>query len=383
MPILVEQEAQLHSLARELGRDSVYCLDTEFDSRTTGATLCLIQLSTQRAIYVIDTLALHNLEPLAGTLGHPSCTWVVHSGHQDIPLLRQAMGLNELPHLFDTQIAWGLSSPEPATSFAYLNYKLLGLRSSKQHQSDDWMRRPLTHSQLAYAAHDVEPLPQLHALLRQRVADLGREPLVAKACKEILCAAEETWEPLALESFRNAWQLEPAGQHALSDLIEWYNSMSPGERYQAPESKILWSLANRLPQSVEALRQVRGLPRNLTPNHQQRILSIIRAAERADNQHLPLLVPPPYATFERLQLDAWLEYVRSAACAKAQVSKELVLGGHRLRRLREAVAQSGLDSFEPAALLDILGRWQFEIVGEALVWAAARIVFPTALAADD
>ena len=159
--------------------------------------------------------------------------------------------------------------------------------------------------------------------------------------------------------------------------------MSPGERYQAPESKILWSLANRLPQSVEALRQVRGLPRNLTPNHQQRILSIIRGAERADNRHLPLLVPPPYATFERLQLDAWLEYVRSAACAKAQVSKELVIGGHRLRRLREAVAQSGLDAFEPAALLDLLGHWQFEIVGEALAWAAARNEFPSALATRD
>jgi ribonuclease D len=281
--------------------------------------------------------------------------------------------------VFDTQIAWGLSSPEPATSFAYLNYKLLGLRSSKQHQSDDWLRRPLTHSQIAYAAHDVEPLPQLHAKLRQRAADLGREPLLTEACREILCAPEENWEPLALESFRNAWQLEPAGQHALSELIHWYNSMSPDERNQAPESKILWSLANRLPQSIEALRQVRGLPRNLTPNQQQRILSIIRAAERADNSHLPLLEPPPYATFERLQLDAWLEYVRSAACAKAQVSKELVLGGHRLRRLRETVAKLGLGAFEPPVLLDLIGQWQFKILGQALLWAAARIEFPAAL----
>ena len=106
MPILVEKEAQLHSLAQELSGNSVYCLDTEFDSRASGATLCLIQVSAQGAIYVIDTLALRSLAPLAETLGHPSCTWVVHSGHQDIPLLRQAMGLNEIPHLFDTQIAW-------------------------------------------------------------------------------------------------------------------------------------------------------------------------------------------------------------------------------------------------------------------------------------
>jgi ribonuclease D len=379
MPTLVEHEAQLKSLASELQREEVFYLDTEFDSRASRTTLCLVQLCANNQVYLIDALALRDLHALADSLGNPCNTWVLHSGHQDLPLLRRALGLSDLPQVFDTQLAWGLSSPEPATSFAYLNYKLLGLRSSKQHQTDDWLRRPLTRSQLSYAAHDVDTLPQLHELLQKRIADLGREHLVLTACKELLSVAEETWEPLSIESFRNAWQLEPPGQRALVDLIEWYNSMTIEERSQAPESKLLWSIANRLPKSLDTLHQVRGMPRNAAPSHQQRILSITRAADRADNSDLPLLAPPPYATFERLQLDAWLEYVRCAACAKAQVAKELVLGGQRLRRLRDAVAASGRDAFQPAALRDIMGDWQFQLLGEALQWAAIRVEVPSNL----
>ncbi len=379
MAILVEQPGQLAALAGNLGGDSLYFLDTEFDSRSTGTTLCLVQLYANGEIYLIDTLALRDLHPLAEQLGNPDSIWIFHGGHQDVPLLRRALGLSEPPCLFDTQIVWGLSSPEPATSFAYLNYKLLDIRGSKQHQTDDWLRRPLTHSQLDYAAHDVDTLPRLYDILMRRVTDLGRYQQVTAACRQILGSSEENWEPLSLESFRNAWQLEPAGQRALSDLIDWYNALTPRERDEAPESKLLWSLANRLPRSVEALRQVRGLPRTLTPAHQQRILSILRGAEQDGSRETPLLEPPPYATFERLQLDAWLEYVRCAACAKAQVAKELVLGGHRLRRLKDAVAKLGRDAFLSETLADILGNWQFELLGDALMWAAKRIEPPTAI----
>jgi len=379
MPILIENDAQLHWLAAELGNTGVYYLDTEFDSRASGTTLCLIQLREQDEVYLIDSLALRDLSLLSDKLGDPRSTWVLHGGHQDVPLLRRSLGLAGVPSVFDTQIAWALSSPEPAASLSYLSFKLLGVRSSKHHQSDDWSRRPLTHSQLAYAAHDVEALPQLHAILSQRLADLGRERIARVACQEFLCEAVADWEPLALESFRTAWQLEPVGQRALSELIEWYNSMSTAERVRAPDAKLLWPLANRLPKSVDTLRQVRGLPRNLSPDHQQRILSIMRNAARADNSSMPVLLPPPYATFERLQLDAWLEYVRCVACAKVQVAKELAVGGPRLRRLRETVAKAGLAAFNSEELLESIGEWRFELLGEALRWATTRVTFPTLL----
>lgn len=379
MLTLVDQPQKLTSLAERLPQGSTFCLDTEFDSRADRTILCLLQLCVVDQTYLIDSIALRDLSPLAPALGHPDATWVLHGGHQDIPLLRRALGLSNLPHLFDTQIAWGLASPESATSFTYLTYKLLGSRNSKQHQTDDWTRRPLSNSQLAYAAHDVDCLPQLYEILIQRAAELGRHEQVLAACYEHLCGTPESPEPISLESYRNAWQLEPTGQFVLRELIAWYNDLSPGEREKTLEAKLLWSLANRLPTSVEALRQVRGMPRRLDSLHQDRIISIVKTANQAVHSSVNLLEPLPYATYERLQLDAWLEYVRATACAKAQVSKELVLAGRRLRQLKEAVAKDGLGAFESGVLKSILGTWQHALIGEALIWAAGKIESPAAL----
>ncbi len=380
MLTLVDRQQQLSSLVDQLPVGATYCIDTEFDSRAERTTLCLLQLRTNNETYVIDSLALRDLSPLAPALGHPDSTWVLHGAHQDIPLLLSALRIANVPKLFDTQIAWGLISPEPATSFAYLTYKLLGSRSSKFHQTDDWTRRPLSESQIAYAAHDVDSLPRMYEILMSRIVELERNQAVLDACREHLCGVPESSDPITVESFRNAWQLEPEGQLVLRDLIDWYNGLSQSERNRTIEAKLLWSLANRLPQTPDALRQVRGMPR-LPSAQQDRILSIIRSSLQNRAAATNLLEPPPYATFERLQLDAWLEYVRTMACSKAQVSKELVLAGRRLRQLREVLLMDGLGTFNVQSLSKIIGTWQYALIGETLAWAVQRIGAPSSLLA--
>jgi ribonuclease D len=378
MLTLVDRQEQFSSLVDQLRVGATYCIDTEFDSRADKTTLCLLQLRASDETYVIDSLAIRDLSPLAPALGNPDSTWVLHGAHQDIPLLLSALRIAEVPKLFDTQIAWGLISPEPTTSFAYLTYKLLGRKSSKFHQTDDWTRRPLSESQIAYAAHDVDSLPRMYEILMSRIAQLGRNQVVLDACHEHLCGVPEASDPISLESFRNAWQLEPEGQLVLRDLINWYNGLSQSERSRTIEAKLLWSLANRLPQTPEALRQVRGMPR-LHSAQQERILSIVRNSLQNPLGATHLIEPPPYATFERLELDAWLEYVRTMACSKAQVSKELVLAGRRLRQLREALLTDGLDTFNVQSLSKILGPWQYSLIGETLAWAVQKIGAPKSL----
>jgi len=372
---LVDRPEQFRELVDQLPKASTYYVDTEFDSRTSGTTLCLLQLCVSGRIFLVDTLALRDVAALATALGRPEATWVLHGARQDIPLLLRALHIPKAPRIFDTQIAWGLTGPEPATSFAYLTYRLLGTRSPKHHQTDDWTRRPLSRSQLDYAAQDVSSLPRMHEILLKRVTDLGREQAVLDACYELLCGPPETSESVTTDSFRNAWQLEPAGQLALGKLVDWYNALTDNERERTLEAKVLWSLANRLPQSAEALRQFRGMPR-LHPQRQEQLLTIIRGCVQDPAPHAYLLEPPPYATFERLQLDAWLEYVRTLACAKAQVSKELVLTGRRLRQLKEAVAEGGLDALSAQSLLKILSAWQFSLIGNELLSAAPQIGLP-------
>lgn len=371
----MDHDQQLRALTDQLAGTSTYYLDTEFDSRADRTTLCLLQLHANGQTFLIDSQAVHDLSPLATALGRPGVTWVLHGAHQDIPLLTRALEMARAPRLFDTQIAWGLISPEPATSFVYLTYRLLGTRNSKHHQADDWTRRPLSKSQLSYAAHDVNSLPPMHSKLLERVDSLGRQEAVHEACHELLCGGGDAPELLSVEGFRNAWQLEPAGQLALAELIAWFNALGNHEREHTLESKLLWSLANRMPKTVEALRQVRGMPR-LAHAHQQHILSIINRAFESQPTSSQLLEPPPYATFERLQWDAWLEYVRTVACARAQVSKELVLAGRRLRQLKELVVKEGAEGITAESLEHIFGSWQFSLIGDAVLWAASHVATP-------
>src|SRR6185503_6182818 len=125
------------------------------------------------------------------------------------------------PQLFDTQVVWGLLGPEASVSLAFLVFRVLGMRSSKGYQSDDWLRRPLPRAQLEYAASDIVHLPALERALRERARELGREHVIADACRELLLPEPQGTTLLSFESFRNAWQLDGAGQTALRALIEW------------------------------------------------------------------------------------------------------------------------------------------------------------------
>ena len=119
-------------------------------------------------------------------------------------------------------------------SLAFLQFRVLGVRSSKGYQADDWMRRPLPKAQLEYAATDIEHLPALQQALRQRARELGREHVIGDACRELLLPEPAGAPLLTFESFRNAWQLDAAGQNALRALIDMIRVSSSAQASKRP-----------------------------------------------------------------------------------------------------------------------------------------------------
>ena len=178
--ILVDTRAALEGACQELAGATTVYLDTEFESSQRGTQLCLIQISRGEKIWLIDAVRLAAVEPLAQALGAPDQQWVLHAGQQDVRLLLSRLRMERPPRLFDTQIAWALLGPEHSVSLAYLQYRLLGLRSSKPHQADDWLRRPMSDSQLEYAASDVAHLPALHRELLLRAHAHERETIIER-----------------------------------------------------------------------------------------------------------------------------------------------------------------------------------------------------------
>jgi ribonuclease D len=360
--LFVDSRAALELAVQALaGAPRVY-LDTEFESTRDGTTLCLLQLSRGDEIFLIDALGLSSLTPLASVLGSESVEWVLHAGQQDVPLVVSRVGLETRPRVFDTQVAWALLGPEYSVSLSYLVYRVLGVRTGKSHQADDWRRRPLPASQLAYAASDIEHLPAIFRELEARAQSVGRSEALRLASAEILWPSSEAAAQLSLESFRNAWQLDRHGQAALRFLVSWYNGLDARGRASAPEPKTLLSIAGRLPETAAELSRIKGVPKRFSAEQGERFAGqLVRATAVANAADFVPIDPPPYATFDEIRIDGWLAHARAEVAADVGIAPELAFPGRVLRRMKSAIERSG----QRVAGAEALDGWRGELLSEA------------------
>lgn len=343
---------------RELEGSPRYYIDTEFESSKRGKRLSLIQISRGDEVYVVDVLELPSLQDLGAVLLNAETEWVLHAGLQDVELLLAQFQATTPPSLFDTQVVWSLVGPEASVSLAFLQFRVLGVRSSKGYQADDWLRRPLPQAQLEYAASDIAHLPALEQDLRQRARALGRDHLINPVCRELLLPAPPSAMPLTFESYRNAWQLDGAGQNALRALIEWHNSLPP----DAPsvQSRTLLSIASRLPANLRELSRIKGVSSPLSRAHGAHIVSLLqRARDTAPSGDV--LEPVDYASFEHFVQEARLMLIRAELSAELCIAPDLALPMALLRRMQQRANAAGDLG---AASIELTG-WRAELLGAA------------------
>jgi ATP-dependent Lhr-like helicase len=154
--LLVRDDAALADVCARLRCEDALALDVE---TTLGSrTLCLVQLATREHIYILDPLELSSLDPLLRLLADPDVVKVIHNASFERQVLRRQGG--QLVNVVDTL---ALSRARHGTvegghSLAAVCRRELGIELDKREQTSDWMRRPLSDRQLAYAAMDVEVL---------------------------------------------------------------------------------------------------------------------------------------------------------------------------------------------------------------------------------
>ncbi len=162
----IDAPESLRRACRELANEPFIGLDVETTLRSH--TLCLVQVASPTSTFLIDALALEDLEPLAHLLRSPSVTKVIHNASFERRVLGAA-GI-EIEPVFDTLTA---SRAVRGTTIlgghglASVCERELGLLLDKSEQTSDWRKRPLSGRQLDYAALDVEVLVQLMAVFQE------------------------------------------------------------------------------------------------------------------------------------------------------------------------------------------------------------------------
>ncbi len=209
-------------LARWTGVE-LLALDTEFiRERTWWPQLALVQLTAPgHDVLLVDPTVPGIPEILRTLIGNPAIVKLMHSASEDVQALQRGCSVLPAP-LFDTQIAATLSGIGAGMGYQKLVETQLGIALPKSETRSDWLRRPLSSAQLVYAADDVLHLHALHAILRDTLRELGREPWLAEDCARLLASSSsETPEPYPHLALRGAQYLDADAQAMLCRLLRW------------------------------------------------------------------------------------------------------------------------------------------------------------------
>ncbi|MFN0092748.1 MAG: ribonuclease D [Acidimicrobiales bacterium] len=292
-PSLITSDAEFADLCAELAGEAVYALDTEFHrERTYYPKVALVQLAWRDQVALVDPLAV-DLAPLAQVLEGPG-TMVIHAPAQDLEVLERAC--RSLPRsLFDTQVAAGfLGMPLP--SLSALHEREFGRPLPKGDRLTDWLARPLSEQQLAYAAADVSGLVELHRRLTDKLAERGRLDWAQAECDLMLRrppSAARAPEAAYLR-IKEARHLRGPALRAARAVAAWRErkaaQLDQPVRFILPDLAVV-GVAQRAPATVAELKRVRGLEdRGIRTEWAEELIEAVRAG-LADQS--PLAAPGP------------------------------------------------------------------------------------------
>jgi len=244
----------------ELASIDRYAIDTEFHrEKTYYPQLALVQISWRDRIVLIDPLAIDPRR--LGRLFESNALAVVHAAQQDLEVLRHSCGVAPR-RIFDTQLSSGFlgySTPSLA-SLVQSEFKII---LPKADRLTDWLRRPLSDAQIAYAASDVEFLLQLHDRLAERLKAQGRQDWAEQACEELRIRPSGPVDPtLAWLKIKEVRALRGRARGVAQSVAEWRERKAMAA--DIPPRRVisdmaLLAIAQKMPISETELLQSRGI----------------------------------------------------------------------------------------------------------------------------
>lgn len=163
MYTFIDHIDDLEVLNNELNTKNLIGVDTEF-RRTSkdNMKLALLQVNDGEEIFIIDAIAILDPQDKASFLFSNKVLKIFHSCKEDIEAIYAWTG-KKMENLFDTQIAEAILGGEYSIGYQALVKDRLGIDLDKSETRSNWIRRPLTDSQLRYATYDVEYLNVLYS----------------------------------------------------------------------------------------------------------------------------------------------------------------------------------------------------------------------------
>ena len=364
---------QLADLVDQLSGYGAIGFDTEADSlHHYTEKVCLLQLTAFGGpSWLVDSLALRDLSPLAPILADASVLKVVHGGDNDVTSMRRDFGFT-FRTMFDTSIAARLLGDTEVGLQALVRNEL-GVELSKGSQKDDWSKRPLTPKQEAYALADVTYLMELAARFTERLAEAGRTEW-AREEFAALASLQPTDKRTGADEFRRikgSAKLSPRKQAVLRELYVWREQRAsaadrPPFKIVGPE--VLLALAEKPAPTIDDV----AAALSSYPRQRGEIEIVFEAIERG--LELPESELPARLQGERTTVSAAtsrrvnaLRTWRDEQAKRSRLDPSIVMS----QRLIERIANAGPRTLEELAAIEGIRQWRVAEWGAALLAACA------------
>ena len=241
-------------------------IDTEFiREKTYFAQLCLIQVMLDDETFLIDPLSPRiDLSTFWTWLQRPDLLKVFHAGRQDLEIIHQICGKIPLP-VFDTQIAAMACGMGESVGFDTSVQIICHEQLNKSSRLSDWSHRPLSPQQLQYAAEDVIYLKKIFYNLWQQLSEQDRFSWLQEETNQLcdssqyIVAPEDAWKRI---KSRKAKPKQLAALKALAKARETHAQRNNIPRGKILRDDILLELAFQVPQSLEDISSMRGIPKD-------------------------------------------------------------------------------------------------------------------------
>ncbi len=359
----VDNDQRLAELCQQWQQQPVIALDTEFiRTRTFYPNIGLLQVADQQGIYLIDPLAISNTQALEAVWLNASVTKVVHSCSEDLEVFDRYLSVLPRP-LFDTQIAAAFSGYGASISYANLVKAIRGDTIPKQETRSDWLQRPLSQSQLNYAALDVEHLIEVYTALVAQLEKSQRLDWVESECERAL---EKLIQNSCYDQYyfrvKSAWKLTQPQLAILRDLCTWREQQARNvniPRNHLVKDAVLLDISRMQPKECHALYKIRDIPPRFVHQYGDECFAILEKAQQ-DSANYPNVLPAPLSA----EQTALFKQLKEKVVARAEA---LNLPPECLARKNDLEALVYQAKNPTISLPTSLQGWRESIVGRMLV----------------
>ncbi|MED7819721.1 MULTISPECIES: ribonuclease D [unclassified Francisella] len=281
--MIINTNKQLSNLITALENTQKIAVDTEFYwMRTYYPELCLIQITTEKEVFLIDTLVDIDFSPLKKIFEDQNIEKIIHSATNDIPIIKRFFDC-EVNNIFDTQLAATFIGFKTQLSLKSLLKEILDIDMEKESQFSDWRKRPLSEKQINYAIKDVEHLIEIRDHLSAKLDDSDYKNFYEQELLDIQRTEFNSVEIIHTK-IGNIQKFEEEVQKNAIAIAQWREQVAQEKNIPVRfmfNNKILYLIAHAKPKSIDDFKHPEI--KKLKPWLKKAIIDVLKSAHNVQD----------------------------------------------------------------------------------------------------